>query len=111
MRDVSTPGREYTISTIPFANPGDRVRSVDNVSRPLSAGLVTTVTAGDRALPYSVDPGRSELYHRPSDPAQATNVIARHAETAHELHSLLLRFMRETEVDEALVRRRLELQL
>ena len=25
--------REFVISTIPFANPGDRVRSVDNVSR------------------------------------------------------------------------------
>ena len=31
MKDPSIKGREFVVSTIPFANPGDRVRSVDNV--------------------------------------------------------------------------------
>ncbi len=111
MRDLSTTGREYTISTIPFANPGDRVRSVDNVLRTLSTGLVTTVTAGEWALLYSVDPGKSELYHLPGDPQQGSNVIGENAETARELHGLLVKFMRETNVEDGLVQPRLELRL
>ena len=111
MRDLSTTGREYTISTIPFANPGDRVRSVDNVLRTLSTGLVTTVTAGEWALLYSVDPGKSELYHLPDDPQQGSNVIGENAETARELHGLLVKFMRETNVEDGLVQPRLELRL
>ena len=34
MRDTSIPGREYVVSSIPFANPGNPVHSVDNLLRP-----------------------------------------------------------------------------
>ena len=36
MRDNSLPGREYVVSSIPFANPGDPVQSVDSLLRTLS---------------------------------------------------------------------------
>ena len=111
MRDPSTPGRDVVVSTIPFANPGDRVRSVDNVSRPLTEGLVTTVTAADWSLLFSVEPGESELYHLPSDPDQQQNLIQRKPETARELHGSLMKFMRETDVPASLVRPRQELRL
>ena len=111
MRDPSTPGRDVVVSTIPFANPGDRVRSVDNVSRPLTEGLVTTVTAADWSLLFSVEPGESELYHLPSDPDQHQNLIQRKPETAKELHGSLMKFMRETDVPASLVRPRQELRL
>ena len=111
MRDPSTPGRDVVVSTIPFANPGDRVRSVDNVSRPLTEGLVTTVTAADWSLLFSVEPGESELYHLPSDPDQKRNLIGRKPETARELHGSLMKFMRETDVPASLVRPRQELRL
>ena len=111
MRDQSTPGRDVVVSTIPFANPGDRVRSVDNVSRPLTEGLVTTVTAADWSLLFSVEPGESELYHLPSDPDQQQNLIQRKPETARELHGSLMKFMRETDVPASLVRPRQELRL
>ena len=111
MRDPSAPGRDVVVSTIPFANPGDRVRSVDNVSRPLTEGLVTTVTAADWSLLFSVEPGESELYHLPSDPDQQRNLIQRKPETAREMHGSLMKFMRETDVPEPLVRPRQELRL
>ena len=78
--DSNATGRDFVISTLPFANPGDRVSSVDNVSRPLTAGLVTTVTAGEWSLLYSVEPGMSELYHLPSDPEQNNNLIHHQSE-------------------------------
>jgi arylsulfatase A-like enzyme len=111
MSDPNAAGREFVVSTIPFANPGDRVRSVDNVSRLLTTGLVTTVTAGDWSLLYSVDPGRSELYHLPSDPKQETDLIGDKSDVARELHQRLVRFMRETGLAESLLRPRLELRL
>ena len=111
MRDASVDGREFVVSTIPFANPGDRVRSVDNVSRPLTSGLVTTVTAGEWSLLFSVEPGMSELYHLPSDPGQQENVIHGRPEVARELHQYLIKFMRDTNVAQTLVRPRTELKL
>ena len=36
LRGASHPGREYVISSLPFANPGDPVHSVDNLLRTLT---------------------------------------------------------------------------
>ena len=111
MRDPGESGRDFVVSTIPFANPGDRVRSVDNISRPLTAGLVTTVTAGEWSLLYSVEPGMSELYHLASDPRQEKNVINEETETAKELHQYLVKLMRDTKLVELLLEPRLELRI
>ena len=111
IRDPGTVGREFTISTLPFANPGDRVQSVDNVSRLLSSGLVTTVTTGELTLLYAVDAGMSELYHLPSDPAQLNNVIHDRSEEARAVHGLLAGFMRDTKLAAPLMEPRLELRL
>ncbi|MBI4304719.1 MAG: sulfatase [Chloroflexi bacterium] len=104
-------GREFTISTIPFANPGDRVQSVDNISRPLMAGLVTTVTTDQWTLLYSVEKGRTELYDLKEDPKQSRNVIGGYLEVARNLHGMLLRFMKDTRVADGLARPRHELRL
>ena len=111
MRDASLPGREFAVSTIPFANQGDEVMSVDNVSRTLQTGLLTTVTAGDWSLLYSVDSGVSELYNLAADPGQSENVISRRGDVAADLHQMLVRFMRETNVPSRLMVPRLELRL
>ncbi len=111
MSDPSEKGREYTVSTIPFANPGDPVRSVDNIRRQLQASPVTTLTAGEWSLLYSMDPGMSELYHLPSDPAQQTNLIATSQTEARELHRLLIQFMKDTGVAQNLLQPRMELRI
>ncbi|MCE2458525.1 MAG: sulfatase [Dehalococcoidia bacterium] len=111
MRDRSRSGREYTISSLPFANPGDPVRSVDNFLRDLKDPSVTTVTAGQWSLLYSPDPGVSQLYNLESDPHQNDNVIGRHMDVAGELHRLLVEFMRENEVPQRLLQPRLDLRM
>ncbi len=68
LRDGLAQGREYVIGSIPFADLGDPVHSVDNLLRPLSDSPVTTMTSGDRSLLYRPEEGRSELYHLASDP-------------------------------------------
>ena len=66
--DISVAGREIVVSTIPFANPGDPVQSVDNIRRLLRASPVTTVSTSEWSLLYSMDEGVSELYNLNSDP-------------------------------------------
>ena len=110
-QDPTTKGYEYAISTHPFANRGERTRSVDNVSRPMVAGLVTTVTTDDWALLYTVEPGMSELYNLARDPTQKCNVIKEEPDAARELHQLLVKFMRDTNLAEHLMQPRLELRL
>ena len=111
MSDASLPGREYVVSTIPFANPGDAVRSVDNIRRRLQASPVTTVTSYNWSLLYSMDEGVSELYNLTDDPGQRENLVAVKVDTARELHDNLKEFMKLTHVPEGLVRPRLELRV
>lgn len=111
MRDSSTPGREFVITTIPFANTGDWVRSVDDARRTLSASQVTTVTSDRWSLLYSMDQGVSELFDLESDPGQESNVISSHPENARELHGYLTKFMRDTGVPAGLLEGRLELRV
>ena len=111
MRDTSLSGREYVVSSLPFANPGDPVQSVDNLLRDLKDPPVTTVTSGEWSLLFSPQPGVSQLYNLSSDPDQLNNVIEARMDIAKEIHRLLVEFMRETEVPERLLKPRLELRM
>ena len=111
LRDNSFLGRGYVVSSLPFANPGDPVLSVDNFLRDLKDPPVTTVTSGEWSLLYSPAPGVSQLYNLNTDPQQLDNVIARHTDVAGDIHRLLVEFMRENEVPERLLQPRLELRL
>ena len=110
MQDTSRLGREYVVSSIPFANPGDPVQSVDSLLRTLSDHPVTTITAGEWSLLYSPEEGLSELYNLNSDPKQLNNVIGTHIDEAREIHKLLVKFMHETKVPDRLLKPRLELR-
>ncbi len=109
--DPSLKGREYTVSGIPFANPGDPIRSVDNFLRMLKAPTVTTVTSDRYSLLYSPEPGRSILYDLSRDPGQDSNIIAKNPEIARELHRYLIDFMRQTDLAEYLMEPRLKLPI
>ena len=112
MRDSKqTSARDFAISTIPFANPDDTIRAVYNVERSMSASQVTTVTSGEYSFLYSMDPGRSQLFHLGTDPGQQNDIISANMNTAKEMHQLLLKFMRDTNVPQRLIDTRLELKM
>ena len=111
INDRSTGGREYTVTTVPFANPGDEVHSVDSVRRRLiHTSTVTTVTTDGWSLLFSDQEGMSELYNLRSDPSQLNNVISQEADVARGIHQLLVRFMRETNLPDRLINPRMELR-
>jgi arylsulfatase A-like enzyme len=106
---TTTSGREFTVSSIPFANPGDPVRSVDNFLRMLKAPTVTTITSGNYSLLYSQEEGQSKLYDLSLDPGQQKDIISDQPDLGKELHQYLVKFMRDTHVPEYLLKPRLEL--
>ena len=110
-RELTLPGRGFTVTTVPFADPGDPVMSVDNRLRRLANANVTTVTTGEWSLLFSPDDNRSELYHLPTDPSQHSNVIASQSEVARDLHQRLVGFLRDTNVAPTLLQSRLELRV
>lgn len=110
VRDLSLPGRDFVVSTIGFADPGDHVRSVDDIRRMLRAPQVTTVTSGEWSLLYTTEPGKSELYDLASDPRQLHNLISARPDVAADLHAKLLQFMRDTNVAPHLLESRRELR-
>ena len=111
LRDPDARGRDFVVSSLPFANVGDPVHSVDNLLRVLTEPPVTTVTSGGWSLLYSPLPGASRLYNLAADPTQTDNVMEHHMDVARELHSKLVRFMRDTEVPDRLLNPRLELRM
>ena len=111
LRGTDRAGRDFTVSTVPFADVGQKVKSVDNVERTLAAFAPTTVSTEEWSLVYSPEPGLSELFHLPSDPGQTTNRISADFSTAQDLHRTLLEFMQEIGVPDELQRSRGELRI
>jgi arylsulfatase A-like enzyme len=109
--DPSAAGREFTVSSIPFANPGDPVRSVDNFLRMLKAPTVTTVTSEMYSLLYSPEQGRSKLFDLSQDPGQQNDIISNKPDVGRELHQYLVKFMRDTQLADYLIKPRLELNI
>ena len=109
--DKASPGRDFTVTTVPFANPGDSVHSVDNFMRSLDVGLVTTISTEEWSLLYSGDEGRSELYNLVRDLAQTNNIIGENIDTAKDIHDHLLKFMKDTNVPTYLQKPREQLRV
>jgi arylsulfatase A-like enzyme len=107
--DSAVSGREFTVSSIPFANPGDPVRSVDNFLRMLKTPTVTTITSDNYSLLYSPEEGQSKLYDLSLDPGQQKDIISDQPDFGKELHQYLVKFMRDTNVVEYLSKPRLKL--
>ena len=111
LRGDDSGSLEFVITSIPFANDDDGIRSVDNVTRGLQAPLVTTVTSERWSLLYTSQPGRSELFDLKADPTQLHNVIGQNVDVARALHANMISFMRVNDVPESLVVPRNELYL
>jgi len=109
--DPTVCGREFTVSSIPFANPGDPVRSVDNFLRMLKAPIVTTVTSEKYSLLYSPEQGRSKLFDLTHDPGQQKNILSDKPDVGKDLHQYLVKFMRDTKLADYLMQPRLELNI
>ena len=103
VHDKTIKGRDFTVSTVPFANPGDPVDSVDNIRRRLGKAPVTTVTTEDWSLLYSIDEGMSQLYHLPSDPYQNNDVVSLEPDNARDVHERLIKFMKDTNLPKSLL--------
>ena len=111
IKDPSLPGREYVVSAHPFINAGDSLRSVDGLDRETEKDSTATVTTDEWTLLYNTEPGLSELYHLPSDRRQEKNIISDRPDVAHELHQLLIKYMRETDISSNVLERRFELRI
>ena len=111
IEDRALCGRDFVVSSIPFANPGDPVRAVDNFLRMLKVATVTTITTVGYALLYSPDEGKSMLFDLSVDPEQKHNIISERQDIARETHQLLVQFMKDTNVAEYLLKPRLDLRI
>ncbi len=111
LKDRSTPGRDWVVSSQPLINRGDKDQVVDHVVRQSVVDSMSTVIAGDWELLYDPAPGGSELYNVKDDPAETRNVIRDNADAARRLHGTFVDFLRETKVPERLVGPRLKLEL
>jgi arylsulfatase A-like enzyme len=111
IKNPSTPGRQFVVTTHGFCNEGDQVRQVDDITRRMNKSDSTTLTTDEWTLLYAVEQGCSELYNLKSDPKQERNLIKENPEKAQQLHKLLVAFMKETRLLPRKLEPRLELHL
>jgi len=110
VKDQTVPGRSYTVSAHPFINAGEWMKSVDGVNRMTAEDSAATVTTAEWTFLYDTEAGRSELYNIKSDPKQLKNLIKEQPDKAREMHQLLVKYMRDTNLTEHLLKPRLELK-
>jgi len=111
MRDTNQKGRDFVVSGHSFTNPLEVSREVDGQARQVMGSSDTTIATDEWSLLYRVEKGDSWLYHLPSDPMQEKNVINEHTDVAREIHQLLVKFLRENNLEPRLLELRLELRL
>jgi len=111
MKNPSLPGYEHVFSSSSFVNAGGTDNSVDSILRYTEHDSMATVTTEDWTLLYDTEPGGSELYNLKSDPKQEKNVISNHQDVARELHQLLVKHLRDTNLAQEKLEPRLELRL
>ena len=112
MGDATRSGRDYVVSSIPFANPGRRGPISRQLPSATSRTLRSRPSLRDIGACYTaLTQGCPQLYNLASDPQQLDNVIEGHMDEAREIHRLLVEFMRENEVPERLLQPRLELRM
>ena len=104
IKDTNLKGRDFVISSAPFVNSDDPRAAL----MPLPDNQ--TLTTEEWSLHYSTR-GPTLLYHLLSDPKQENNVINERPEVARELHQLLIKSMRDYNVDPKWIEPRLELKL
>jgi len=71
----------------------------------------STVTDGEWSLICGAQDVRPELYHVPSDPAQAKNVIADQPDQARRLHAAYIAFLESLDTDDKFIAPRRSLSL
>ena len=77
----------------------------------LKAPTVTTVTSANYSLLFSPQQGQSKLYDLALDPGQQKNILPDRPDVGKELHQYLVKFMRDTNVAEYLLKPRLEFDI
>ena len=111
LHDLSTPGRDYVISSQPFINIGDSDLLVDHIKRKSIVNSMSTITTEKWSLLYDPEPGRSELYNLEEDPRELHNIISENKDVAKELHRIFVEFLKETRVPERLMKPRLNISI
>ena len=81
---------------------------MDNFLRRARVHSNTVVTTDEWSLLYAAEAGKSELYHRASDPGQEHNVVREREDVARDMHEYLVKFMGDTGLEERLRGPRLE---
>ncbi|MHB8621344.1 MAG: sulfatase [Chloroflexota bacterium] len=88
-------GRDFTVSSLPLANPGQALRVVDNLFRSVEEFQPATITDETWSLLYSARGESVELYDLVHDPAQSANIAGDHPDVVGRLHEQYVDFLRQ----------------
>lgn len=108
-RGELTAGRDFVVTTMPLANPGQAFRVVDSVLRQVQEFQPATLTTAEWSLLYSTHGETVELYHLPNDPYQEQNVAEQHPSVVREIHGQYVALLQELQTAPEYVTPRLDL--
>jgi arylsulfatase A-like enzyme len=100
-------GHGHVLTTLPFANPGDKVEVVDDLMRTVAEWQPVTLTTEQWSLLYATPDEPVELYDLKADPGQMKNVAADHPDVIKDLLARYASDLRLEQVDERYCKPRL----
>lgn len=99
--------RAHVVTALPFANPGDSVKAVDDLMRTVVDWQPVTITTPEWSLLYATPDEPIELYDLRSDPKQTKNVADRNPDVIKKLLKLYAQDLREKNVSSHYINPRL----
>ena len=88
--------RDFVVSSVPLANPGEMLGIVDGWKRSVAEFLPATITANDGwSLLYAASGEPAELYRLPDDPAQTCNLAGEQTAVVEALHRNYVDLLKE----------------
>ena len=93
-------GHDHVLTALPFANPGDSAKVVDDLMRTVVEWQPVTITTDQWALLYATSEEPIELYNLKEDPRQQSNVAEMHPDVVNALLDDFAADLRKHGVDE-----------
>jgi arylsulfatase A-like enzyme len=100
---------EFTVTSAPFEEKGDRTKTVDDHARKVAEISPSTITDGKWDLLYAVHGQPVELYDNEKDPDHEHNLIEEHTDIAQRLHAQFASWLEEIDTPEHYLAPRREL--
>ena len=96
-------GHEFVVTSAPLQNAGEISQMEDDIGRMIHSAQMATLRTEEWSFLYSVAGEPAELYHLPTDPRQAKNLVDGERDMTEKLHKTYVNFLKSNNIRKELL--------